>query len=100
MADFTADPLLRLLPSEPPASFLAMPEDEQRRRGRVFLALYGMGKDEAFCWGMALQNLHPGEARLLADQVALIPDERLRAEVLARIDDERVAANTPKAAAR
>lgn len=100
MANFSADPLLRLLPSDPPGSFLAMSPVDQGRRGRVFLALYGMGKPIAFCWAMALQTIDPQEGELLADEVAKVDDDAIRSEVLARIDADNLAAKTPRLVVR
>lgn len=100
MADFSADPLLRLLPSDPPASFLAMSPADQARRGRVMLGLFGMGKPIAFCWAMALQTINPQEAELLADEMAKVDDDAIRSEVLARIDAENLAAKTPRLVVR
>lgn len=97
--DWTSDPLLRLLPSEPPASFTNMPDDEQRWRGKAFLALWGMGAPEHFCWGIALQTIDPDQAGFRAD-IEAIPDDMIRQEVIARIAAINLAAKITPAGAR
>jgi hypothetical protein len=48
------DPMLALLPSEPPWDFQRMPREEQAWRGRAFLIALVMTDNEAFSWSLAL----------------------------------------------
>jgi hypothetical protein len=59
-----------------PAAFLALPDDEQMWRGRLFLAVYWMSHSMAYSWSAALTNTEP----YLSDWRAIIldaPDELL-----------------------
>lgn len=49
------DPILRLIPTDTaPASFLAMPNDEQAWRGRYFLMTWWLTHDVTYAWALAL----------------------------------------------
>jgi hypothetical protein len=48
------DPMLALLPSEPPWALQRLPWEEQRWRGRAFLIAFVMTDNEAFSWNLAL----------------------------------------------
>ena len=48
------DPMLALLPSEPPWGFQRLPREEQAWRGRAFLIALVMTDNEAFAWNLAL----------------------------------------------
>ena len=48
------DPMLALLPAEPPWGFQRLPREEQRWRGRAFLIAFVMTDNEAFSWSLAL----------------------------------------------
>lgn len=90
-SNFPTDPLLRLLPSDPPASFMALPLPEQAWRGRVFLMTWAMGGEVAFSWAIAMRD-EPVHNADLIDLVATVPDERIRDEVAARKAEDRVLA--------
>ena len=86
--DVPSDPILQLLPSEPPWSFLGLPPAEQAWRGRVFLMTWAMGGTAVFSWSVALNDepLHNSE---LITLVANTPDERIRSEVERRRAEDR-----------
>jgi hypothetical protein len=48
------DPMLALLPPEPPWGFQRLPREEQAWRGRAFLIAFVMTDNEAFSWNLAL----------------------------------------------
>ncbi|HEY5484620.1 MAG TPA: hypothetical protein VIK31_12590 [Propionibacteriaceae bacterium] len=48
------DPMLAMLPSEPPWGFQRLPREEQAWRGRAFLIAYVVTGSEAFAWSLAL----------------------------------------------
>ena len=48
------DPMLALLPPEPPWRFQRLPREEQAWRGRAFLIALVMTDNEAFSWSLAL----------------------------------------------
>ena len=48
------DPMLALLPPEPPWAFQRLPREEQAWRGRAFLIALVMTDNEAFSWSVAL----------------------------------------------
>jgi hypothetical protein len=48
------DPMLELLPPEPPWAFQRLPREEQAWRGRAFLIAFVMTDNEAFSWNLAL----------------------------------------------
>ena len=48
------DPMLALLPPEPPWGFQRLPREEQAWRGRAFLIALVMTDNEAFAWNLAL----------------------------------------------
>lgn len=52
--DPRADPMLALLPPEPPWGFQRLPPEERAWRGRVFLIAFVMTDNEAFSWSLAL----------------------------------------------
>ena len=86
--DVPSDPLLQLLPSEPPWSFLDLPPAEQAWRGRVFLMTWSMGGTTVFSWSVALNDEPLHNAELIALEVNT-PDERIRSEVERRRAEDR-----------
>jgi hypothetical protein len=48
------DPMLALLPAEPPWGFQRLPREEQEWRGRAFLIALVMTDNDAFSWSLAL----------------------------------------------
>ncbi len=78
--DVPSDPLLQLLPSEPPWSFLDLPPAERAWRGRFSLMTWSMGGTTVFSWSMALNDTPIHNAEVIAI-VANTPDERIRYEV-------------------
>ena len=68
------DPMLALLPPEPPWSFQRLPRDEQAWRARVFLAVWVNTGNAKFAWWQALRK---------ADD-----DEQVKAWTLANMTDE------------
>ena len=48
------DPMLALLPPEPPWMFQRLRREEQAWRGRAFLIAFVMTDNEAFSWSLAL----------------------------------------------
>ena len=86
--DVPSDPLLQLLPSEPPWSFLDLSREEQAWRGRVFLMTWSMGGTTVFSWSVALNDTPLHNAELIA-LVANTPDERIRSEVERRRAEDR-----------
>jgi hypothetical protein len=48
------DPMLAMLPSDPPWGFQMLPREEQAWRGRAFLIAFVMTDNEAFSWNLAL----------------------------------------------
>jgi len=59
------DPMLALLPPEPPWVFQSLPREEQAWRGRLFLISYVMTDHAAFSWAFALNNepVHVAEGK-------------------------------------
>ncbi len=54
---FAHDPVLRLLPSETPASFLSLDEKQQAARGRYFLMAWVLhGQNIPYAWWAALNE--------------------------------------------
>ena len=52
---YRTDPLLRVIdPEEMPYSFLALTDEEQRWRGRLFIAVFWMSHHKAYSWTAAL----------------------------------------------
>lgn len=55
MALLDTDPVLRLIPAEGmPDTFRAMPEEEQKWRGRYFLMTWVLSRHTAYAWSIAL----------------------------------------------
>ena len=50
------DPMLALLPPEPPWAFQMLPREEQHWRARVFFAVWINTGGEMFAWAQALRN--------------------------------------------
>src|SRR5450756_2378935 len=50
------DPMLALLPPEPPWAFQLLPREEQRWRARVFLAVWINTGGMMFAWAQALRK--------------------------------------------
>ncbi len=50
------DPMLALLPPEPPWGFQMLPREEQQWRARVFLAVWINTGGLMFAWAQALRN--------------------------------------------
>ena len=71
---YTDDPVLRLLP-EPPASFLVLPDEEQRWRGRLFIAMYGAGYPIDYAWWFVLWTNNAEWEAWAKDFVSQIPDD-------------------------
>lgn len=69
------DPMLALLPPEPPWVFQSLPREEQAWRGRLFLIAYVMTDHVPYSWAFALNNepTHVAESKLIvagtADEV-------------------------------
>lgn len=87
---YLADPVLRMLPPEPPTTFLRLSPREQAWRGRLFLMTWIVSGDQPFSWSAALADDEPhnSESRAL---VASVPDERLLAELQAAYESEAAA---------
>jgi hypothetical protein len=79
--------ILCLLPDELPHTFLLMPYEEQRWRGRVFLMAWVIFGHEAYSWFAAFGN-EPEYVSNLKAQLETIPDERI-AEAFAVAWEER-----------
>lgn len=99
MADrFPNDPLLRLLPAELPTAFLALPPEEQRWRGKYFLAVWAADFPEGYSWAHALQTGEVApEAKALVES---IPDEQIEEQVKLRIQHYAALAAEATAAQR
>ncbi len=52
---YTDDPILRLLP-EPPMAFLSMTPEEQRVRGRFWIAMYAAGYAQDMAWWFVIKD--------------------------------------------
>jgi hypothetical protein len=94
--DFRSDPVLRLLPEEVPASYHAMPREEQAWRGRYFLMTWVLfNQDMTFAWWAAL-NDEPQHVRDAKEAVRNAHDQQIieavqiANEVLAERAAERV----------
>jgi hypothetical protein len=72
---YTDDPVLRLLPPEPPDSFLALPAAEQAWRGRMWISMYGAGYDPGMAWWFVLGSGDKDWEAWAKDQIAQLPDE-------------------------
>ena len=59
------DPILALLPPEPPWAFQMLPRDEQQWRARVFLAVWIQTDGTMFAWSQALTK-DPDDAAIKA----------------------------------
>ena len=97
------DPMLRLLPEDPPDSFVSTTPDEQAWRGRVFLAVWAMGYPEPYAWWHALQT-GKEQTDWLKDFVRTELDDEALTEAVTRrqsepLDDrpDEVAAEAPPA---
>jgi hypothetical protein len=54
---YLTDPVLRFIdPEGMPASFVALPNDEQIWRGRLFMAVWWLVRFEPLAWTMALED--------------------------------------------
>lgn len=73
--DIKRDPVLRLLPEDPPDSFLRLPPEEQARRGRLWLVMYGAGYDPVHAWWFVTQP-ESDIGQMLAS-IKDLPDEEL-----------------------
>lgn len=87
MAGFT-DPLLRLLPSEPPDSFMVLSPAEQSWRGRIYLMTWSLGGTDAASWAMALHD-EPEHVTEMKNLALRADDEDIRSAVQDRIDEDR-----------
>lgn len=79
------DPLADLFPSQHPAVFDALPDDERQWRFRLYLATWAIGGTEEFSWAIALGN-HPVHVMESQEILAGITDEALREAVSARAE--------------
>ena len=68
------DPMLALLPPEPPWGFQRLPREEQAWRGRLFLLAYVHSNNVAFSWAMAMDP-NPAVQQANKDLVASYPDD-------------------------
>ena len=59
------DPMLALLPAEPPWAFQLLPREEQQWRARIFLAVWIQTGGEMFAWAQALRK-DPDDAEVKA----------------------------------
>jgi len=68
------DPILALLPPEPPWAFQLLPREEQRWRARVFLAVWINTGGMMFAWAQALRK-GPDDAEVKAWVLKNMTDE-------------------------
>jgi hypothetical protein len=67
------DPMLALLPPDPPWRFQRLPREEQAWRARAFLMLYGRGSTLPHSWWYALLE-RPDQITEMKALQASIPD--------------------------
>lgn len=92
--EYLKDPVLRLLPEDPPKWFVDLPEPERHWRGRIMLMVYAMGYPEEYAWWHASQTEPDYHVAFLKQQQSVISDEaiigavrqRQRADLLERED--------------
>ena len=72
---YTDDPVLRLLPPEPPNSFLRLPPDEQAWRGRMWISMYGAGYDPGHAWWFVLWTDDAEWEAWAKDLISKVPDD-------------------------
>ena len=98
MATYLDDPVLRLLPPEPPDSFQLLPPEEQRVRGRMWIAMYGAGYEQDHAWWFVLYD-DPDWVAYMRQSVARLPDDvrEYAAMLSARVEHERQLAEQAKA---
>jgi hypothetical protein len=68
------DPMLALLPPEPPWAFQMLPREEQQWRARVFLAVWINTGGMMFAWANALAK-DPDDAEIKAWVTEVLNDE-------------------------
>lgn len=92
--DIKHDPVLRLIPEEGmPDAFLRLPPDEQARRGRLWITLFGMGYEPIYAWWFALSDESDiGEAFA---KIAEVPDDHFPAMMQGRLKYEAAKAIQP-----
>lgn len=71
--DIARDPVMRLIPDDPPEAFLALDTPEQARRGRLWITLYGAGFEPVYAWWFALSP--EAEIAEALATVATVPDD-------------------------
>jgi hypothetical protein len=67
------DPMLALLPPEPPWAFQRLPREEQQWRARVYLAVWIQTDSVVFAWANALAK-DPDDAEIKAWVLAILTD--------------------------
>jgi hypothetical protein len=68
------DPILALLPPEPPWAFQRLPREEQQWRARVFFAVWINTGGLMFAWAQALRK-YDNEAEVKAWVLGVLTDE-------------------------
>jgi hypothetical protein len=68
------DPMLALLPPEPPWAFQMLPREEQQWRARVFLTVWIQTDGTMFAWSQALLK-YDNEAEVKAWVLGVLTDE-------------------------
>jgi hypothetical protein len=68
------DPMLALLPPEPPWAFQLLPREEQQWRARVFLTVWIQTDGMMFAWAQALRK-YDNEAEVKAWVLGVLTDD-------------------------
>ena len=68
------DPMLALLPPEPPWAFQMLPREEQQWRARVFLTVWIQTDGTMFAWAQALRK-YDNEPEVKAWVLGVLTDE-------------------------
>jgi hypothetical protein len=88
--------LLRTIdPEEIPAAFVALPDEEQRWRGRLYLMVWWASRDKPYSWDAALiqDPAYEHEWRAIVQET---PDELLLARVQAAQAEDRPGGGSPR----
>lgn len=82
------DPVLRLLPPDPPDAFARLPDADQHYRGRVWLILWSAGYEQDHAWWFALTDNQEWLDAIRPDIVS-VSDDTIPLMVKGRMDFER-----------
>lgn len=82
----TDDPLVRLLPADPPGAFTNLPPAEQSFRARIYLMVWVLSEDEAYSWDAALTT-NADFLQSMRETLATSSDEYIAAAVQRTIND-------------